>query len=326
MTPTSTQHQTNADVRFIAESTLRAMLSRSPQCPRKGPASPRNGRIHGAYGYVCFGIDDDGSEVAVKVHHSGQTADDREMFMESTMVEADAYAVLQKEKQCPEILRLRYLAMCKGHRIALVFDAWPFDLATFMNRASSPTSSPASAFSAERLSIMLDVARGLDYMHSLKPHPMLHGDLKYNNVLVRYCAELGRWRACIMDLGLSMRINTLQGLARSNHPGDESFPYLPATDTDLTAAFDMFSFGVLFGCMLLGTFRYYASEKPVAAQLRNAINRKAPAALSSVLPAASAHKLIAFVLSCLDDACTNRPSAADACNVLEAAQLTCCKV
>jgi len=48
-----------------------------------------------------------------------------------------------------------------------------------------------------RLSLMLDVADGLDYLHSIQPR-IIHGDLKAVNVLVT-----DEHRACLADFGLS---------------------------------------------------------------------------------------------------------------------------
>ncbi|KAH7925390.1 kinase-like protein [Leucogyrophana mollusca] len=49
---------------------------------------------------------------------------------------------------------------------------------------------------ANRLSLMLDVAQGLDYLHSFDP-PVIHGDLKGANILIT-----SESRACVADFGL----------------------------------------------------------------------------------------------------------------------------
>ncbi|KAF9004231.1 hypothetical protein BDQ17DRAFT_1305004 [Cyathus striatus] len=48
----------------------------------------------------------------------------------------------------------------------------------------------------DRLSLLLDVARGVEYLHNLRP-PVIHGDLKGNNILITPSGG-----ACIADFGL----------------------------------------------------------------------------------------------------------------------------
>ncbi|KZT52129.1 kinase-like protein [Calocera cornea HHB12733] len=50
---------------------------------------------------------------------------------------------------------------------------------------------------------MLDIARGLQYLHSTTPNPILHGDLKGNNILVRADPVDLMPRAQLCDFGLS---------------------------------------------------------------------------------------------------------------------------
>ncbi|KAJ6592819.1 kinase-like domain-containing protein, partial [Mycena capillaripes] len=54
---------------------------------------------------------------------------------------------------------------------------------------------------ANRLSLMLDVALGLEYLHDQN---VVHGDLKAINILVTQSR-----RACIADFGLSSIANTM---------------------------------------------------------------------------------------------------------------------
>ncbi|KAJ4469208.1 kinase-like domain-containing protein [Lentinula aciculospora] len=59
---------------------------------------------------------------------------------------------------------------------------------------------------ADRLRLILDVAEGLDYLHTYKPAPIVHGDLKGNNILI---TDSGR--ATLSDFGLSQVIEDLVG-------------------------------------------------------------------------------------------------------------------
>jgi len=53
------------------------------------------------------------------------------------------------------------------------------------------------------LSIVLDVVRGLCYLHSHKPNPIVHGDLKGNNILITADPHGSGPRAQLCDFGLS---------------------------------------------------------------------------------------------------------------------------
>jgi len=59
---------------------------------------------------------------------------------------------------------------------------------------------------ADRLRLILDVAEGLKYLHTCKPAPIVHGDLKGNNILI---TDDGR--AALSDFGLSQVIGDLVG-------------------------------------------------------------------------------------------------------------------
>ncbi|KDQ18466.1 hypothetical protein BOTBODRAFT_75322, partial [Botryobasidium botryosum FD-172 SS1] len=49
-----------------------------------------------------------------------------------------------------------------------------------------------------RLRLLVQVASGLDYLHSFKPGPVIHGDLRGANILISPSSD-----ACIADFGLS---------------------------------------------------------------------------------------------------------------------------
>ena len=90
------------------------------------------------------------------------------------------------------------------------------------------------------LSISLDVACALNYLHLFKPHPILHRDVSSANVLLQPMG--GTWRAKVSDYGTV----SLQPLARTCNPGNPvySAPESPYPNQHSTAM-DVFSFGVL---------------------------------------------------------------------------------
>ena len=91
------------------------------------------------------------------------------------------------------------------------------------------------------VSIALDVARALNYLHLMRPHPILHRDLSSANVLLEATPEDG-WRAKVSDYGTA---NFLQYLKTEN-PGSPVYSAPEARNPDLQSAkMDIYSFGVL---------------------------------------------------------------------------------
>ncbi|KAH7917137.1 kinase-like protein [Leucogyrophana mollusca] len=75
---------------------------------------------------------------------------------------------------------------------------------------------------ANRLQLMLDVALGLEYLHSFYP-PVIHGDLKGANILIT-----PNLRACIADFGLSIiaQESNIQFTATATTNGQGSTPWM----------------------------------------------------------------------------------------------------
>ena len=99
------------------------------------------------------------------------------------------------------------------------------------------------------LSISVDVACALNYLHLFKPHPILHRDVSSANVLLQPMG--GGWRAKVSDYGSA----NLQPLARTNTPGNPvySAPESPYPRRH-SPAMDVFSYGVLLIEMMVCQF------------------------------------------------------------------------
>ena len=99
------------------------------------------------------------------------------------------------------------------------------------------------------LSISLDVACALNYLHLFKPHPILHRDVSSANVLLQITG--GTWRAKVSDYGTV----SLQPLARTSNPGNPvySAPESPYPNQH-SPAMDVFSYGVLLIEMVVCEF------------------------------------------------------------------------
>ena len=98
-------------------------------------------------------------------------------------------------------------------------------------------------------SIGLDVARALNYLHLMKPHPLIHRDISSANVLLEPLPN-GRWKAKVSDYGT---VNLLQRLD-TICPGNPSYASPEANDPNQQSTkMDIFSFGALLLEMLTGT-------------------------------------------------------------------------
>lgn len=288
-------------IAFVSEEVMRTMLARATE--------PCN--MQGTYGSIRYAFDEDGVRLAVKMQHGAKTASEREVMLESAMNEANAYSLLHRaagaaDELCPEILWLKYVAFMAPSKIALAFEAWPMDLCKLLHQNRD-------LGLAQRLHLALDVAKGLCHMHSLHPHPLLHGDIKYDNVLVKM--EHGRWRACIMDLGLAKVLDPRHTIVRSMHPGDARCSYMP-NDAILTPAFDMFSYGMLAACMLLGDFGMYTIKNAVKCIQDRLREKGLRRRLAEQLAPEAVDDLLDMVKRCLHDQPTRRPPAKEVVTTL----------
>ena len=137
-------------------------------------------------------------------------------------------------------------------------------------------------------SIALDVARALNYLHLMQPHPLIHRDISSANVLLEPLPN-SRWRAKVSDYGT---VNLLQELQTVN-PGNPTYAAPEANDpTQQSTKMDIFSFGVLLIEILTGEFP--------------AIDKRARQLLKI-----SHQSLLALVQSCLSEHKEERPSASD---------------
>ena len=91
------------------------------------------------------------------------------------------------------------------------------------------------------ISISVDVARALNYLHLWRPHPILHRDISSPNVLLEVVGER-RWKAKLSDFGSA----NVQSQTRTQTPGN---PYYASPEAgqprDHSPAMDVYSYGVL---------------------------------------------------------------------------------
>ena len=138
------------------------------------------------------------------------------------------------------------------------------------------------------ISIGLDVARALNYLHLIQPYPLIHRDISSANVLLEPLPN-GRWKAKVSDYGtvnLLQRLNTIC-------PGNPSYASPEANDPNQQSTkMDIFSFGVLLLEMLTGEFPDCDNR---ASQLCKVLHQT----------------LLSLIQRCLEQRKEDRPTASD---------------
>ena len=148
------------------------------------------------------------------------------------------------------------------------------------------------------VSIALDVARALNYLHLMRPHPILHRDLSSANVLLEPTPEDG-WRAKVSDYGTA---NFSQYL-RTENPGSPVYSAPEARNPDLQSTkMDIYSFGVLL-------IEMCTSEFPV------------PEMRPRLIPTIAHAQLVALIRSCLAPDRHQRPRCSVVIERLDAIEL-----
>lgn len=89
--------------------------------------------------------------------------------------------------------------------------------------------------------LMMDIARGLQYLHTCKEGPVFHGDLKGPNVLI---SESGR--ALLTDFGFSHLVNSTFSMTVSGKKGMTIYWAAPEMfdEEEIFPAADIWSFGM----------------------------------------------------------------------------------
>ena len=98
------------------------------------------------------------------------------------------------------------------------------------------------------MSVSLDVARALNYLHQMQPDPIIHRDISSANVLLEPLRD-GQWRAKLSDYGT---VNLFHQLETVN-PGSPVYAAPEANNPRLQSTkMDIYSFGALMVEMLTG--------------------------------------------------------------------------
>ena len=133
---------------------------------------------------------------------------------------------------------VQFIGASMEGELILLTELMTISLGTLMHRG------PLS--DANITSISLDIARALNYLHLMKPHPVIHRDICSGNVLLNPLPD-NCWIAKVSDYG---SVNLLQRLATA-HPGNPFYAAPESKDPALQSPkMDVYSFGVLVAEML----------------------------------------------------------------------------
>lgn len=146
-------------------------------------------------------------------------------------------------------------------------------------------------------SLMYQMAGALHYLHTRKPNPILHLDIKPDNILIQYDGTY-----CLSDFGISVDLRST--LLRGSQLRGESFAYRAPEriqNRGLGTASDIFAFGVLLYECCAGIFE--SGALPPAMLLLSGMPHPA-------LPAQYSPSLQAIIHACMDVEPAKRPSAA----------------
>ncbi|XP_051131327.1 receptor protein kinase TMK1-like [Andrographis paniculata] len=201
--------------------------------------APQNELGRGGFGVVYKGELDDGATIAVK-------------RMEAGVISSKALREFQSEIAVLSKVRHRHLVSLLGYSVGgneriLVYEYMPQGaLSKHLFQWRTLQLEPLSW--KRRLYIALDVARGMEYLHTLAHQSFIHRDLKSSNILLG-----DDFRAKVSDFGLVKHAPDGEKSVVTRLAG--TFGYLApeyAVTGKITTKADVFSFGVVLMELLTG--------------------------------------------------------------------------
>ena len=186
----------------------------------------------GGWGEVKVGLFR-GTRVAVKRLHQEIVS---EFYLELFSREMD----IASRVRHPNLLL--FIGATKVGNPIIVTELMPTSLRNELQK--SPMTKP------QVMSIGIDVASALNYLHLWKPQPILHRDISSANVLLEQ-STVSQWRAKVSDYGSANLLDKVHTAA----PGSPVYSAPEATTPSLhSPAMDVYSFGILLVEMSIGRF------------------------------------------------------------------------
>ena len=187
---------------------------------------------------------------------------------------------------------LRFLGARLEGGMAILTEFMPTSLRALVNRR------PRQHLPLQHLlSIAVDMARALNYLHNMTPDPIIHRDLSSANVLLQPSPG-GGWLAKVSDYGTA----NFQSQLQTENPGSPVYTAPESNNPALQSPkMDIFSFGVLLVEMC--TCDFPAPER--RAELMESIRHEG---------------LLNLIRRCLREDRDRRPTAAQLVDILQAMQ------
>ena len=187
---------------------------------------------------------------------------------------------------------LRFLGARLEGGMAILTEFMPTSLRALVNRC------PRQRLPLQQLlSIAIDVARALSYLHNMTPDPIIHRDLSSANVLLQPSPD-GGWLAKVSDYGTA----NFQSQLQTENPGSPVYTAPESRDPTLQSPkMDIYSFGVLLVEM-------YTCEWP------------APERRAELMEDIDHQGLLGLIRQCLREDRDHRPTAAQLVDILQAMQ------
>eukprot|EP00884_Botryococcus_braunii_P004411 jgi/Botrbrau1/13971/Bobra.117_2s0001.1 len=207
----------------------------------------------GSFGCVALGCWRD-TDVAIKMLEEGSSLQSKKkMAVLRTALEKEA-SILMSIRH-PNIVL--FMGLCL-EPLQLVTEFCPRgSLSDCLQKARSNATFAAALSWPRRLSMALDAAKGMSFLHGSRP-PVLHRDLKSPNILVDK-----HWRCKIADFGLSKIMDTLELDATASISAENPRWLAPEVleHGRLSAAADVYAFGVVMWELLTWSVPW-EDEKP----------------------------------------------------------------
>uniref|UniRef100_A0A0E0B1W4 Protein kinase domain-containing protein n=1 Tax=Oryza glumipatula TaxID=40148 RepID=A0A0E0B1W4_9ORYZ len=252
----------------------------------------------GGFGHVYYGCLEDGTEVAVK------------MRSESSLHGLDEFlAEVQSLTKVHHRNLVSLVGYCwEEHYLALVYEYMPSGSLCDHMRGKRDVGETLNW--AKRVRIMLEAAQGLEYLHKGCNLPIIHGDVKTNNVL------LGEnLKAKLADFGLSkMYISDSQTHISVTAAGTVGYidPEYYQTGR-LTESSDVYSFGVVLLEVVTGELPILAGDGHIVQRVERkvtsgSIGLVADARLNDSYDISSMWKVVDTAMLCTTDVAIQRPT------------------
>ncbi|URE10285.1 Leucine-rich repeat receptor-like protein kinase [Musa troglodytarum] len=262
----------------------------------------------GAYGKVYRGVLADGQVVAVKRAQQGSAQGNQEFKTEIEMLSRVHHKNL-----------VNLVGLCIDHNERIVVYEY---VPNGTLRESLSGKSGTRLDWKRRLRVAHGAASGLAYLHELADPPIIHRDIKSNNILLGH-----RLNAKVSDFGLSRtlfddtkRYTTTQVKGTVGYLDPEYY-----MTQQLTAKSDVFSFGVLL--LELVTARKPLEEgRYVVRQVKDAIDKQKnlcnldeilDPTIATVNALPGLESFIDLAMKCVEDASRDRPSMSEVVKEIE---------